>query len=193
MAVTFPLFPDDMQLTADNRMVMTNRQIFTQLPESSEEEDLMRFSNFSSLPTPGNTSISRDLPQGQRQVYNSVKRPLGSQLEQVNTYEKFYKRSAVEESIERAKRAAVPPRKPKGYVYPTERVKATLHAKEDDKPKINEERLKEYRKRREINRQEKQTIQPSGLTSKGRQGDLFSKEDADYFRQKRDTLFDRGI
>lgn len=190
MSVTFPLFPDDMSFSIDNRVLMNNRQIFTRAPERAEEESLLRFANYSDLPT-----SSRSLPQNQRQRYNSVKRPLGSQAEPVNTYEKFYKKSVAEESRDRAKRALLDkPRRPKAYVYPTDRVKQnSLHVKIEEKPLINEDRLQEYQKRKAMNIGDKVTYDdPMGNPTNAQSG-IFNRQTTDYFKKKRDSLFDRGM
>jgi DNA invertase Pin-like site-specific DNA recombinase len=122
-----------------------------------------------------------------------VKRPLGSNLEEVNTFERSHRRTAIEESKERAKRAAVQPRRPKGYVYPTDRVRPTLHSKIEEKPKINEERLSEYQKRKQMNSANKVSFDDPVPTGEAVQGNLFSREATDYFKRKRESLFDRGI
>ncbi|MDR2977051.1 MAG: hypothetical protein LBV19_07085 [Streptococcaceae bacterium] len=189
MSINFPLYPDEMTFPPDNRALMNNQQIFTRSPNRNQEESLMRTMSFMDVPkTPSK------LPQNQRTTYNSVKRPLGSvaAAEPVNTYERSHRRTAVEESKERAKRAAVTPRRPKGYVYPTERVRPTLHSKIEEKPKINEERYQEYKNRTEMNVSNKVTFD-SASAEKAIQGDLFSREATDYFKQKRESLFERGI
>lgn len=190
MTITFPIFPDDMSFSADNRTLMDNRQIFTRAPESAEEESLLRFANFSDLP-----SSSRNLPQSKRQRYNSVKRPLGSQSEPVNTYEKFYKKSVVEESRDRAKRALLDkPRQPKPYVYPTDRAKQnSLHVKSEEKPLISEERLQEYQKRKAMNIGDRVTFDSPMGDRNNKQRDIFNRQTTDYFKKKRDSLFDRGV
>ncbi|GAB2025735.1 hypothetical protein OfM1_18070 [Lactovum odontotermitis] len=189
MTINFPLYPDEMTFPPDNRPLMNNQQIFTRLPSRNQEESLTRLMGFGDV-----QSIPSKLPQSQRTTYNSVKRPLGSPeaAEPVNTYERSHRRTAVEESKERAKRAAVQPRRPKGYVYPTERVRPTLHSKIEEKPRINEERLHEYQKRKEMNVSSKVTFD-SASAEKAIQGDLFSREATDYFKQKRESLFDRGV
>jgi hypothetical protein len=177
-----------MSFSPDNRTLMNNRQIFTHAPERSDEESLMRFAAYADLPT-----TSRTLPQGQRQRYNSVKRPLGSQNEPVNTYERSYKKSVAEESRDRAKRALLDkPRKPKPYINPLERQQhTTLHKPKEEKPTISEERMKEYQKRKAMNIGDKVEY-TQAMDELSVQGDLFSRESADYFRKKRDSLFDRG-
>ncbi|HEY0222070.1 hypothetical protein [Lactovum miscens] len=192
MPINFPLYPDDRIFSPDNRVLMNNRQIFTHSPSISDEESLTR--NFGPVDL---TSTPSKLPQGQRTTYNSVKRPLGSKPEEVNTFERSHRRTAIEESKERAKRAAVQPRRPKGYVYPTDRVRPTLHSKIEEKPRINEERLTEYQRRKQLNSvitssnkvSFDEPVQPDELV----QGDLFSRESTDYFKRKRESLFDRGI
>lgn len=192
MPINFPLYPDDRTFSPDNRLLMNNRQIFTHSPSISDEEALTR--NFG--PVDLSASPSK-LPLSQRTTYNSVKRPLGSQPEEVNTFERSHRRTAVEESKERAKRAAVQPRRPKGYVYPTDRVRPTLHSKVEEKPKINEERLTEYQKRKQMNNATNSASRVASVepvTSDDiLQGDLFSREASDYFKRKRESLFDRGI
>ena len=191
MTVTFPLFPDDATFSADNRSLMNNRQIFTRAPERTEEESLMRFANYSDLP-----SSSHNLPQSHRQRYNTVKRPLGSDIEPVNTYEKFYKKSVAEESRDRAKRALLDkPRRPKAYVHPMDRVKhTTLHAPINEKPAINEERIQEYQKRKAMNIVGKVNYDsPLENNERGGQDDIFNRQNSDYFKKKRDSLFGRGV
>ncbi|MFV0556322.1 MAG: hypothetical protein ACK5LM_04380 [Lactovum sp.] len=212
MTVKFPLFPDDMSFSPDNRTLMSNHQMLTNSPSHSDEEALVR--STTSYSQPGNypdlqNINSSKIQQNQRPTYSSVKRPLGSKLEEVNTYERSHRRTAVEESKERAKRAAVQPRRPKGYVYPTDRVRPTLHSKIEEAPKINEERFREYQQRKELNTSSSSSSNSSSPSNKvnfdrldtptaqkktNSSGDLFSRETTgDYFKQKRNRTYDRGF
>ena len=188
MVVNFPLFPDDMSFAPDNRNLMNNRQIFINSPDKVEEDPLMRTMSYMDM----QNSPSK-LPQGQRTTYSSVKRPLGSKMEEVHTYEHSHRRTAIEESKERAKRAAVQPRRPKGYIYPTDRVRPTLHSKIEEPPKINEERYREYQQRKELNVSSKMDLDTMESVDNQKshvQGNLFSRGTTDYFKKKRESSYD---
>lgn len=198
MTVNFPLFPDDMNFFPDNRTLMTNHQILTSSPDKNEEELLMRPGAPAGYNPDLQNAPTKKIQQNQRTTYSSVKRPLGSKVEEVNTYERSRRRTAVEESKERAKRAAVQPRRPKGYVYPTNRVRPTLHSKIEEPPKINEERFREYQQRKELNSSTKSNFDrlegPATTRRKSNaQGDLFSNGATDYFKKKRSTTYDREV
>jgi len=182
--VTFPLMPDNSFLEADTRFLMSNSQLITKSPKPSEEESLMRFSG---LVEHKDRPITKPLNIRENYNYNSVKRPMGAPITPVNTYEKFYKKTAVEESKERAKRAAVPPRPAKGYVSPLERDEKKTLAK--PKPVV-ETSIPEYRKRALRN---KDVIETKAQRESPKQRSLFNREKGDdYFTKKRSSLFDRN-
>ncbi|MDR0297652.1 MAG: hypothetical protein LBI11_03255 [Streptococcaceae bacterium] len=223
MTIQFPLFPDDAIFPLpDSRSLVNNRQILTRMPNSAEEEPLTRSvsvsgsGGFANLP-----STSRGLPQNQRQRYASVKRTLGdsrpldidredgTSAYSVNTYEKTYKKSVTEESKERAKRALLDkPRRPKAYVNPLERKREQQgFQREPEKPRISAERMEEFRKRQSVHIGDRVSFEdtmeieplPFGKTVPKQQGNIFNREESDYFqnksefRQKRENLFNRGV
>ncbi|MDR0199681.1 MAG: hypothetical protein LBI43_03790 [Streptococcaceae bacterium] len=213
MTVQFPIFPDEQSFSPDNRTVMTNRQIFTRKPDRSEEESLMRFGNYGAANYP---MSSRNLPQGQRTKYATVKRSLGGVTagEQVdaasmqgqyavNTYERSFKKTVSEESKEKAKRYLRDnqPKKLKGYKSILERQKEQQgFQKAAETPKITQERWMEYQQRKgqavpmdQMNFDNAGPLQAATPDNTRRQtNDLFSPQQRDYFKQKREGLFSRG-
>ena len=203
--VVFPIIDDDEMLEKDTRVIMTNSQLITKNPSQQDEASFggvqMSDKKRSDVYKPVKTKVS----------YSTQHRPLNSNHSGYSSFDKMPKKTSVDESKEKAKReAAVPPKRPKGYVHPLERDKDDFSLRRSSavlnaaKPASSEKKTIEQKpmsprrpatnnpirdmKKRGLNLDEAII---SGSPQKGEDKTKTAKNE--YFDNKRKNLFDRGL
>ena len=201
--VVFPIIGDDEILEKDTRVIMTNSQLITRNPGLQDEVF------FGDAPQAEKKRSDIYKPLKPKVSYSTQHRPLNSNHSGVSSFDKMPKKTSIDESKERAKRAAaVLPERPKEYVPVLERKKedfsirrssAVLNANKaqqfvDNKPVGNKKAITGQRplsNNNPIGNMKKNGTNPTldQLTS----GSSNKKTNREYFEKKRENLFDRGI
>ncbi|MFC4651812.1 hypothetical protein ACFO26_02740 [Lactococcus nasutitermitis] len=187
--VTFPIIGDDEALQKDTRVILTNRQILTRNPSLQDENSLGETSKNETKKTDVNK------PYRPKVSYSSQHRPLNGIHSGVSSFDKMPKKTSVDESKERAKRAAATlPERPKGYVHPLARDKEDLSVRRSNsailnKRPVNDNPIQDMKRRGmnlsdAINQSEKQ---------KDYNHVANAPKASSYFENKRKSIFDRGV
>lgn len=183
----FPIIADDERLERDDRVVMTNQQLLTRNPSPQSEEEFKQTAHKASR---GLSSTLGKNALKPKVTYNSQHRPLNSNdHSSANSFDKMNKKTQAEESRDRARRAAVPPARPRGYVHPLERSKEDVSVRKTTSTALN---------RKIANENPIQSMKNQGMnvndalkTHEGAR-QIATPNDHSYFQQKRNNLFDRG-
>ncbi|GBG96525.1 hypothetical protein [Lactococcus termiticola] len=175
--VSFPIIPDDSILEKDSRVIMTNEQLITRNPSEQVERPFYNEPKTTGLAS--NRGYNRTLDA--KVSYKSQHRPLNADHSSASGFEKAPKKTSVDESRERIKRAAsVPPKRPKAYVHPLDR-------DEDDFTS----RRSTAAGKRPLGNIKNNPIQD--MKQRGTVVHKDTKASEDYFKSKRESLFDRGL
>ncbi len=146
--VTFPVIGDDEALQKDTRVIFTNQQLITRNPSLQEE------GSFNSAPQKAEKKQSEQFkPYSPKVSYSTQHRPLNGKHEGVSSFDKMPKKTSVDESKERAIRAAATLPKPvKKYVSPLERDKDDVSMRRSSsvnltkRPIINDNPIQDMKK-----------------------------------------------
>lgn len=194
--VTFPVIGDDETLQRDTRVIFTNQQLITRNP-SLKEEGLV---GKGSAPAKKEKKYSEQFkPYESKVSYNTQHRALNGKHSGVNSFDKMPKKTSVDESKERAKRAAaeLPPRV-KEYVSPLDRDKDHVSVRRNSamlnknkRPMTNDNPIQDMKKR---GMNISDALSNSGMTQAQPRKNMIAKtQSQEYFDNKRKGLFDRGM
>ena len=196
--VIFPIIGDDEVLQRDTRVIYTNQQLIYHNPSLRDEASASEMQAPKTNKKPDNYK-----PYKPTVSYSSQHRPLSGNHSGVSSFDKMPKRTSVDESKARAKRAAATLPKPvKKYVSPLERTKEDFAARRTSshtslvkRPLTNDNPIQDMKKRGmnledalSNSGQEMRKAVPHNQVSTG---DMPQKKD--YFENKRKNIFDRGI
>lgn len=195
--VVFPVVGDDEVLQKDTRVIFTNQQLLTRNPSLQDEGTIG--STVNTAPKPEAKRSENFKPYKARTSFSTQHRPLNSNHSGVSSYDKMPKKTSVDESKERAKRAAATlPKPPKQYVSPLERDKEDLTVRRSSsailnkRPTFNDNPIQDMKK---------QGLNVSDAVSKSgmkkavpRNSEMpVDAQKGTYFENKRKNIFDRGI
>lgn len=192
--VTFPIIGDDEVLQKDTRVIFTNKQLITSNPSLQEEASLGQ------MPSPSPQKVDKKRgemykPYKAKVSYSTQHRPLNSEHSGVGSFDKMPKKTSVDESKERAKRAAATlPKPPKQYISPLERPKESFSTRQksaavlNKRPSSNDNPIQDMRKR---GMNISDAMAKTGMKQNSSRPANAPRED-DYFTSKRKNIFDRG-
>lgn len=194
--VTFPIIGDDESLQKDTRVIFTNQQLLTRNPSLQDEASI----GGTKSPAKPETKRSENFkPYKAKTSFSTQHRPLSSNHSGVSSYDKMPKKTSVDESKERAKRAAATlPKPPKQYVSPLERDKEDLSVRRstsailNKRPSENDNPIQDMKKRG-MNVSDAVARDPSAMKKATPHGATTEAQKGSYFENKRKNIFDRGI
>ncbi len=190
--VTFPIIADDEVLQKDTRVIFTNKQLITRNPSLQEE------TSFSDAPKSATRKSESFKPYKSKVSYSTQHRPLNGEHNGVSSFDKMPKKTSVDESKERAKRAAATLPKPvKQYVSPLERDKEDFSVRRSNSATLNKRPLTNDNPIQEM---KKRGMNVSDAMTNSGMRPAMPRNRADnapqprsYFEDKRKNIFDRGI
>lgn len=190
--VTFPIIGDDEVLQKDTRVIFTNKQLITRNPSLQDE------SSFGEAPKTAAKTNESFKPYKAKVSYSTQHRPLNGEHKGVSSFDKMPKKTNVDESKERAIRAAATLPKPvKSYVSPLERGKEELSVRRSNSAMLSKRPLSndnpiQNMKRHGMNVSE--AMAHSGMKpATPRNRPETTTQPKSYFENKRKNIFDRGI
>jgi hypothetical protein len=194
--VTFPVIGDDEVLQQDTRVILTNQQLITRNPSLQDEAMI----GSSDAPKTAAKRPDTFKPYKPKTSFSTQHRPLNSNHSGVSSYDKMPKKTSIDESKERAKRAAATLPKPvKQYVSPLERDKEDFSVRRSSTAILNKRPVKNDNPIQEM---KKQGMNLSDALGKGSPvmkksvphgANLTDVQKGSYFENKRKNIFDRGI
>lgn len=191
--VTFPIIGDDEPLQKDTRVIYTNQQLIIKNPSLKDE------GTFDDAPKKAEKKRSDQFTSYRPKVsYSTQHRPLNSEHNGVSSFDKMPKKTSIDESKERAIRAAATlPKPPKKYVSPLERDKEEVASRRSSSAILKKQHLTNDNP---ISDMKKQGLNLSDAMSKSgmkqavpRNKNLAQTQPKTYFENKRKNIFDRGI
>ena len=195
--VTFPIIGDDEVLQKDTRVIFTDQQLITRNPSLQDEASIGGMEKTTKVESKRPESFK---PYKPKTSFSTQHRPINSNHSGVSSYDKMPKKTSVDESKERAKRAAATLPKPvKQYVSPLERDKEDFTVRRSTSAILNKRPLANDNPIQEM---KKQGMNVSDALSKGNvnmrksvpHGPAVSEtQKGSYFENKRKNIFDRGI
>lgn len=193
--VTFPIIGDDEVLQKDTRVILNNQQLLTRNPSLQDEASIGGMA--SSMPKSETKRPDNFKPYKAKTSFSTQHRPLNSNHSGVSSYDKMPKKTSVDESKERAKRAAATlPKPPKQYVSPLERdkedftVRRSTSAILNKRPLVNDNPIQDMKKQ---GMSVSDAVSRSGGMRKSTPHGGAVNEKGSYFENKRKNIFDRGI
>ena len=183
--VVFPVIGDDEALQKDTRVIFTNQQLLTRNPSLQDEASIENNKPKTDAKRPESFK-----PYKAKTSFSTQHRPLNSNHDGVSSYDKMPKKTSVDESKERAKRAAATlPKPPKQYVSPLERDKEDITVRRSTSAIDNP-----------IRDMKNQGMNVSDAVAKGGMKKAVphgaaanDTQKGSYFENKRKNIFDRGI
>lgn len=193
--VVFPVIGDDEVLQKDTRMIFTNQQLLTRNPSLQDEASIETSKSKTDAKRPESFK-----PYKAKTSFSTQHRPLNSNHAGVSSYDKMPKKTSVDESKERAKRAAATlPKPPKQYVSPLERDKEDLTVRRstsailNKRPSTNDNPIRDMKKQG-MNVSDAVAKNGSGMKKATPHGGAANDtQKGSYFENKRKNIFDRGI
>lgn len=194
--VSFPIIGDDEVLQKDTRVIFTDQQLLTRNPSLQDEASI---GNATSRPKTDAKRPDNFKPYKAKTSFSTQHRPLNANHSGVSSYDKMPKKTSVDESKERAKRAAATlPKPPKQYVSPLERdkedfsVRRSTSAILNKRPLVNDNPIQDMKKQ---GMSISDAVSRGGMRKSTPHGSNPTVENpkGSYFENKRKNIFDRGI
>lgn len=192
--VTFPIIGDDESLQKDTRVIFTNQQLIIRNPSLQDE------GSFNNTPKKAERKRSEQFkPYTPKVSYSTQHRPLNGNHSDASSFDKMPKKTSIDESKERAIRAAATlPKPPKKYVSPLERDKENVSTRRSSsailnkRPVTNDNPIQDMKKQ-DMNISDALANSGKKPATPGNQAPANQSQPKAYFENKRKNIFDRGI